>query len=163
MISAICIALAIYYKLRHFHIDSLSNVYSLCNQSWQTVLLTVGCSDEGWSGLVEEIQMEIDRISFRNLGRDDRVISDHGREVRAPYLDEKLVHFLCSLPMPLKARHILCYVFANDVRLLVVAFLGTAAYTILSVISVIIVITVVLRVCSELRVGIGGVFPFSAK
>ena len=26
----------------------------------------------GWVGLIEEIKMEIDRISSRNLGRDDR-------------------------------------------------------------------------------------------
>ena len=30
------------------------------------------CSKEGWEGLVEEIEMEVNRISERNLGRDDR-------------------------------------------------------------------------------------------
>ncbi|XP_071500418.1 asparagine synthetase domain-containing protein 1-like [Diadema antillarum] len=58
---------------------------------------------EGWPGLLEEIQMEVDRISARNLGRDDRVISDHGRESRYPYLDENVVSYLNSLPIWLKA------------------------------------------------------------
>ncbi|XP_063963120.1 uncharacterized protein LOC129271927 [Lytechinus pictus] len=58
---------------------------------------------EGWRGLLEEIKMEVDRISARNLGRDDRVISDHGRESRLPYLDEDVVSFLNSLPINLKA------------------------------------------------------------
>jgi hypothetical protein len=30
------------------------------------------CSKEGWKGLVDEIEMEVERISERNLGRDDR-------------------------------------------------------------------------------------------
>ena len=29
-------------------------------------------SKEGWKGLVDEIEMEVNRISERNLGRDDR-------------------------------------------------------------------------------------------
>lgn len=35
----------------------------------------------------------------RNLGRDDRVLSDHGRESRLPYLDECVVSTLQSFPL----------------------------------------------------------------
>lgn len=57
---------------------------------------------EGWSGLMDEMEMEVKRISKRNLGRDDRCISDHGREARFPFLDEDVVSFLNSLPVWLK-------------------------------------------------------------
>lgn len=57
-----------------------------------------------WNGLIEEISMEIDRISSRNLGRDDRVITDHGKESRLPFLDENVVSFLNSLPIWFKAN-----------------------------------------------------------
>lgn len=53
----------------------------------------------GWAGLVAEVEMDIDRISTRNLGRDDRVISDHGIEARFPFLDEDVVSFLNELPL----------------------------------------------------------------
>ncbi|GIY15560.1 hypothetical protein CEXT_203141 [Caerostris extrusa] len=55
-----------------------------------------------WDGLVEEITLELDRISFRNLGRDDRIIADHGVESRYPFLDETVVSYLNSLPVWLK-------------------------------------------------------------
>jgi len=48
----------------------------------------------GWKGLEEEICMDVDRLWSRNLGRDDRCVSDHGKEVRHPYLDEDVMHAL---------------------------------------------------------------------
>ncbi|XP_029385930.1 asparagine synthetase domain-containing protein 1 [Echeneis naucrates] len=57
----------------------------------------------GYEGLVQELAMELGRISSRNLGRDDRVIGDHGKEARFPYLDEDVVSYLNSLPVWEKA------------------------------------------------------------
>ncbi|KAK1789171.1 hypothetical protein P4O66_015115 [Electrophorus voltai] len=58
----------------------------------------------GLEGLVKELALELGRISSRNLGRDDRVIGDHGKEARFPYLDEDVVSFLNSLPIWEKAN-----------------------------------------------------------
>ncbi|KAM6175143.1 asparagine synthetase domain-containing protein 1 [Erethizon dorsatum] len=58
----------------------------------------------GLEALNEEIAMELGRISSRNLGRDDRVIGDHGKETRFPFLDENVVCFLNSLPIWEKAN-----------------------------------------------------------
>lgn len=57
----------------------------------------------GHEGLIQELAMELGRISSRNLGRDDRVIGDHGKEARFPYLDEDVVSYLNSLPVWQKA------------------------------------------------------------
>ncbi|XP_015127790.1 asparagine synthetase domain-containing protein 1 [Diachasma alloeum] len=51
----------------------------------------------GWVGLAKELETEIKRISERNLGRDDRVVSDHGKQSRLPYLDDNFVRFVTSL------------------------------------------------------------------
>lgn len=49
-----------------------------------------------------QLQLEIDRIPSRNLGRDDRVISSHGKETRHPFLSLSVVSFLAGLPVHLK-------------------------------------------------------------
>ena len=35
-------------------------------------MLVLNFSNDGWKGLADEIEMEVHRISERNLGRDDR-------------------------------------------------------------------------------------------
>ena len=56
----------------------------------------------GYDALNEEICREVDQLHRRNLGRDDRIISHHGKEVRYPFLDEDVISFLNSLPIQTK-------------------------------------------------------------
>ena len=58
----------------------------------------------GLEGLKQEVAMDLDRISSRNLGRDDRVMSDHGKEIRYPFLDEKLISLLNVIPIRYKCN-----------------------------------------------------------
>lgn len=51
----------------------------------------------GYDALREELKMEKSRLWTRNLGRDDRCISSHGKESRFPFLDENVVSYLNSL------------------------------------------------------------------
>ena len=53
----------------------------------------------GYAGLSAELQLDFKRLGARNLGRDDRVISHWGKEVRYPYLDEDLVSWALSVPL----------------------------------------------------------------
>lgn len=51
----------------------------------------------GWSGLRQSLIKDWNDISIRNLARDDRVVADHGRQLRTPYLDESFVDYLMDL------------------------------------------------------------------
>ena len=62
----------------------------------------VAYSRLGYPGLIDELNLDFDRIGKRNLGRDDRVISDTGKEVRFPYLDEAFISFVLGLPVTSK-------------------------------------------------------------
>ena len=53
----------------------------------------------GWSGLQAELNVDRARLWLRNHGRDDRCISDHGREARYPFLDEAVVASLRAMPL----------------------------------------------------------------
>lgn len=53
----------------------------------------------GYSALIDELDLDINRLGKRNLGRDDRVISNWGKEARYPYLDEDVVSWALSLPV----------------------------------------------------------------
>ncbi|KAF9409399.1 hypothetical protein HW555_011223 [Spodoptera exigua] len=84
----------------------------LCNISTSRVLLIGSGADElfggylrhrnafkrhGWQGLNKELLLDWKRISFRNLARDNRVICDHGRQPRMPYLDEDFTNYILHL------------------------------------------------------------------
>jgi len=56
-------------------------------------------SRHGCEGLLEELELDVNRLGKRNLGRDDRVISHWGREARFPYLDESLVKWAVECPI----------------------------------------------------------------
>ncbi|KAK8919033.1 hypothetical protein KSP39_PZI021336 [Platanthera zijinensis] len=53
----------------------------------------------GWLALHEEMRLDMHRIWKRNLGRDDRLISDNGKEARFPFLDEEVIQTLLEIPL----------------------------------------------------------------
>lgn len=55
------------------------------------------------ASLQAELQLDLNRISTRNLGRDDRCIGDAGLEGRFPFLDERFVRFVCE-QVPLQGK-----------------------------------------------------------
>lgn len=54
---------------------------------------------EGIESMKKEVELDINRLWKRNLGRDDRCMSDNGVEIRFPYLDENVIQFSKSIPI----------------------------------------------------------------
>lgn len=112
------LAQALYFAARgvgqvHTHGDGSSQAYT----SSAKVLLNGLGSDEllggygrhrtaynagGWEALINELQLELDRLPTRNLGRDDRIIAAHGKEARHPFLGLDVVRFVAALPVYIK-------------------------------------------------------------
>lgn len=53
----------------------------------------------GFQGLIGELDLDFNRLGKRNLGRDDRVTSHWGREVRYPFLDEDVIQWAMLAPV----------------------------------------------------------------
>ena len=51
----------------------------------------------GLHALREEMLVDLGRLWQRNLGRDDRVIADHARDTRHPFLDEAVLEYVATL------------------------------------------------------------------
>lgn len=56
-------------------------------------------SRHSFQGLLDELNLDIGRLGKRNLGRDDRAITNWGKEARFPFLDEKFVAWALAAPV----------------------------------------------------------------
>ncbi|KAI9738945.1 MAG: hypothetical protein M1818_005259 [Claussenomyces sp. TS43310] len=109
------IAYALYFAARGCGLASTNDIDTAVPYTTQArVLLTGLGADElfggytrhatafsrrGFPGLLNELQLDVDRLGKRNLGRDDRVLSNWGREARFPYLDESFVKWSLECPI----------------------------------------------------------------
>lgn len=75
--------------------DELLAGYARHRQAWRR---------GGNEALTAELQLDLDRLPTRNLGRDDRVVSTHAREARYPYLARSVLSLLAALPVQAKAH-----------------------------------------------------------
>ena len=55
-------------------------------------------ANNGYAGLIDELLLDVGRLGKRNLGRDDRAMAHWSKEVRFPFLDERLVGWAMQAP-----------------------------------------------------------------
>ncbi|KXN73002.1 hypothetical protein CONCODRAFT_15808 [Conidiobolus coronatus NRRL 28638] len=112
------IALAFWFASRGKGViyDKYANSYVEYHSTCRVLLSGLGADEQfgGYSrhlrafesgqfeGLLSEIQLDVDRLPSRNLGRDDRVISDHSKEVRFPFLDREFINLVNTIPIQYK-------------------------------------------------------------
>lgn len=63
--------------------------------------------NNSWVNLDSELNLDWVRLPGRNLGRDDRVIADHGITARSPFVQEDLSAFVRNLKASQKCYHFL--------------------------------------------------------
>ncbi|KAH9882205.1 hypothetical protein J1614_001377 [Plenodomus biglobosus] len=63
---------------------------------------TTAFTRRGYAGLIEELELDFDRLGKRNLGRDDRIITNSSKEVRFPFLDEDFIALALRLQVNAK-------------------------------------------------------------
>ncbi|KAG7662875.1 uncharacterized protein J8A68_003646 [[Candida] subhashii] len=88
--------------------DELFAGYSRHESIFTTLLPDTesGIVDEKYEELTRELMNDIQIIHVRNLGRDDRVMSCWGKELRYPYLDESFISWVVeNVPGRMKFRY----------------------------------------------------------
>ncbi|KAI8450727.1 asparagine synthase, partial [Phakopsora pachyrhizi] len=71
----------------------------------RSAFLTTSLSSNNWERLLDELAMDLERISTWNLGRDDWMMSWFGLEVRHPLMNRRVIDLLSGLPVHLKPDH----------------------------------------------------------
>jgi asparagine synthetase B (glutamine-hydrolysing) len=56
----------------------------------------------GSTMLLDQLKLDLSRLPYRNLGRDDRLVSAHGKELRVPFLEEVVVDVCSRMPLWVK-------------------------------------------------------------
>ncbi|KAK4035016.1 asparagine synthase-domain-containing protein [Parachaetomium inaequale] len=108
------IAYALYFASRGqgFSTESPDSIPTPCTSPARVLLSGLGADElfggysrhpsafqqRGHPGLIDELLLDVGRLGKRNLGRDDRVMAHWGKEVRFPFLDERLVRWAIETP-----------------------------------------------------------------